>query len=141
MNTRRNFLQGLPACAALATSLATSPATAGAQAVAADAVRLDALCYYFNGEVTGGRVARVLRGGLTAAVFDLNALPRDYNHALRALQQWQAKFNAPGSRVLAVREAADVRRAQRAKRLGIILACQDAASLGEQLDEGLQRLQ
>lgn len=139
MKIRRSFLQSLPALA-LSPVLPEAGLAANLQSVAKDVVRLDALSYFYYTEITDERVARVLAGGLTAVVFDLNAIPRNYGTALRELKKWQAKFNAPASRVLAIRQAADVRRAQRAKKIGVILACQDAAILGEKLDDGLKKL-
>jgi len=139
MKTRRSFLQSLPALAFYPAPLGTSLA-ANAQSVAKDAVRLDALCYSYYREITGERIARVIAGGLTVAVFDINAIPRNYRTALSELRKWQARFNAPASRALAIRQAADVRHAQRVKKLGIVLACQDAAILGDKLDDGLKKL-
>lgn len=139
METRRGFLQSLSAFAIQLSSREKTPRV-NTPPLAADAIRLDALCYSYYREVTGERIARALAGGLTVAVFDINAIPRTSMNARRELKKWQKKFNASTSRVLAILKADDVRRAQRAKKLGIILACQDATILGENLEDGLEAL-
>lgn len=113
MKTRRVFLQGFPMLAAFSGHLAWYT-TASAQASRQRAIRLDGLCYSYYREITNERIARVLAAGLTVAVLDLNAVPRRYDTALRALHQWQKKFKAPASRVRAIRQAADVQHAQQA---------------------------
>ncbi|MFL6291772.1 MAG: dipeptidase [Thermoanaerobaculia bacterium] len=67
--------------------------------------------------------------GLSAAVVDIRCFPRNFANATQARAEWTSAFEREGSGFLAVLKAADVEEARRLGKLGIILACQDAAIL------------
>ena len=67
--------------------------------------------------------------GLSAAVIDIRGFPRNFAMATQALAEWSAAFQREGSGFLKVLRAADVEEARRLGKLGVILACQDAAIL------------
>jgi membrane dipeptidase len=72
----------------------------------------------------------VLQAGMTAAIVDMAmGMPRNFQHALEAITEWQPAFRRPGSRFLPVLRAGDLKRAKAERKLGIILACQDAQIL------------
>lgn len=91
----------------------------------ASAPRIDALCF---GPVNDTTVQNAIDGGLTAVVYDIESYPRQYDTAVRELGNWQVRFDDP--KLLLVRTADDIARAQREKKLGIILGSQDASILG-----------
>ncbi|HYO77562.1 MAG TPA: membrane dipeptidase [Thermoanaerobaculia bacterium] len=93
-----------------------------------DGPRIDALCY---GKYSEEAVRNALAGGLTAVVYDIESYPRQYDTAVRELANWQERFANPA--LLLVRSADDIVRAQREKKLGIILGSQDASILGTSL--------
>lgn len=70
-----------------------------------------------------------LAGGLTAAVVDIRIFPRNFPNALEKLKEWDAVFQRPDTLFFKVLKAADLAEARRQGKLGIILACQDAAIL------------
>jgi membrane dipeptidase len=67
--------------------------------------------------------------GLSAAVVDIRGFPRNFAMATQALAEWSAAFQRQGSGFHKVLKAADLEEARRLGKLGIILACQDAAIL------------
>lgn len=67
--------------------------------------------------------------GLSAAVVDIRCFPRNFANATQALAEWSSAFEREGSGFLKVLKAADVEEARRLGKLGVILACQDAAIL------------
>lgn len=67
--------------------------------------------------------------GLSAAVIDLRGFPRNFTTATQALAEWSSVFQREGSGFHKVLKAADVDEARRLGKLGVILACQDAAIL------------
>lgn len=72
----------------------------------------------------------VLQAGMTAAIVDMAMnMPRNFLNALQAITGWQPAFRKPTSRLLPVLRAADLQRARRERKLGIVLACQDAQIL------------
>jgi membrane dipeptidase len=118
---RRTFLGGLAA--------STLPAF-GAPALARPAkFHLDALCYNMA-ELTSAPVEAALAGGLNAAVLDLFAFPREHDVAAKEMENWSARFADPAMKVKLVRRAADFDAAVAERKLGIVLACQDASILG-----------
>lgn len=127
--TRRTFLAavagGAAAASAAGTSFAATPPETGG---APRAPRIDALTY---GAVNDTAIANAIAGGLTAVVYDLESYPRQYDVAVRELSNWQLRFDNP--KLLLVRRAEDIARAQREKRLGIILGSQDATILGSSM--------
>jgi len=66
--------------------------------------------------------------GLTALVADLPTFPRNYPSAMKAMADWKAAFDKE-PKFLPVLTASDLDKAKSEKRLGIILASQDAAIL------------
>jgi membrane dipeptidase len=133
MITRRNFIErGAGAIAALsfAPRLADfSPEpTAEEQAIAElyrRAIVIDTLTN--DGPKLDAR--RAIEAGLTAAVCDLTIFPRNYPNAIQALGQWEAAFGQADAQLIKVLKAADIQTAKQRKRLGVILACQDASIL------------
>lgn len=67
--------------------------------------------------------------GLTALVLDLPIYPRNFTAATAAMATWNAEFAKPASGFLKVLTAADIERAKREKKLGVILSSQDAQVL------------
>jgi len=73
----------------------------------------------------------VIEAGMTATIVDMSlAPPRNYPNALQAIAEWQPVFRRPDSRLLPVLRADDLRRAKSERKLGIVLASQDAQILG-----------
>jgi membrane dipeptidase len=70
-----------------------------------------------------------VEAGMTAAVIDLSLFPRNFPGAVDALAEWSSAFHRSGSGFLKVLKGADLQEAKRQGRLGVILACQDAAIL------------
>ncbi|HSS47590.1 MAG TPA: membrane dipeptidase [Thermoanaerobaculia bacterium] len=85
-----------------------------------------------------------VKAGITAAVADLAIYPRSFPQAVEGLADWSNVFHQPDSGFLKVLKAADLREAKRLSKLGIILACQDAAildaSTGSVNDHNLRNL-
>lgn len=146
---RRSFLQaGLSVAAAGAASLphtlladggsspAREPGTTqgGAQAsgapidvaaLYAGAIAIDTLAN--SGPIDNPQDA--VAAGLTALVLDLPIYPRTFPAATAAMAAWNAEFAKPQSGFLKVQTAADITRAKREKKLGVILSSQDAQVL------------
>lgn len=145
---RRSFLQaGLSVAAAGAASLphdllADSSSSArepgrtqgGAQAsgapidvaaLYAGAIAIDTLAN--SGPIDNPQDA--VGAGLTALVLDLPIYPRNFPAATAAMAAWNAEFAKPSSGFLKVQTAADITRAKREKKLGVILSSQDAQVL------------
>jgi len=72
--------------------------------------------------------AAAIEAGLTALVADLPTFPRNYPSAMKAMADWKAAFQKE-PKFLPVLVGADIQKAKTEKRLGIILASQDAAIL------------
>ena len=143
MTSRRDFVA---AGAAGLLTAALSPA--GISSAAAVPVRLDrqdsphridALCYS-TAPIDADDVKAAVAGGLTAAVIDLFGYPRDYASASQELARWTARFADPGFSVRPIRQAADFDLAKRERRLGVVLASQDASILGVPSGEYAQTL-
>lgn len=85
-----------------------------------------------------------LAAGITAAVVDIRCYPRSFPQAVDALADWSNAFHRRDSAFLKVLRAADLQEAKRQKKLGIVLACQDAAildaSTGSVNDHNLRNL-
>lgn len=85
-----------------------------------------------------------ISAGLTAAVVDIPAYPRNFARAIEGMADWNDVFRGPESRFLKVLRAADFAEAKRSGRLGIVLACQDASildsSTGSVNDRNLRNL-
>lgn len=96
-------------------------------------ITVDALCYHEN--LSAKTVENAIQGGLTAAVFDISIYPRECAAAVRELSQWNVRFDDSNYRLVSVKKAADFERAKREKKLGIVLACQDASILGTSLGD------
>ena len=60
---------------------------------------------------------------------DIRGFPRNFTTATQALAEWSAVFQREGSGFHKVLKAADLDEARRLGKLGVILACQDAAIL------------
>jgi membrane dipeptidase len=121
--SRRLVLQG---AAALLTVAATPAPVSKATDIYRRAFVIDGLTNdgpWLNPE-------EVLQAGMTAAIVDMSMnMPRNYLNALQAITEWQPAFRKPGSRFLPVLRADDLKRAKTERKLGIILACQDAQIL------------
>jgi membrane dipeptidase len=85
-----------------------------------------------------------ISAGLTAAVADIPAYPRNFAGAIEGMAEWNDAFRGPESKFLKVLRAADFAEAKRSGRLGIVLACQDASildsSTGSVNDRNLRNL-
>lgn len=149
MLTRRAFV-GAGLASAAAAGLGPGPAPAAepqarpaagpVPAVYAGATVIDTL-------VAGGPSfdpGEALTAGLTALVMDLRAYPRNFAAAVEALVDWSSAFHAPDAPLLRVLRGADLGLAKAQKKLGVILACQDASILdaptGSVDDRNLRKL-
>ena len=142
MLTRRAFVAaaaGLAGAASIDPTAqgqpAPKPATATTPAGPAPSTAIDAL--YRRAHIVdtttisgpGFAVDEAISAGLTATVCDLSIYPRTYASAIRALAEWNAALARPDARFIKVLRAADIDTAKTSRRLGIVLACQDAAIL------------
>lgn len=142
MIKRRTFISSLAAAGLVATL--TRDAGAGQNKDIGESgknigITVDALCY--EPTLTPEMIVHAIQANLNAVVFDIAGWPREYNNAVRELSRWAARFGEPDTRVLAVRRVCDFERAKKEKKLGIVLACQDATILGSSLaafDESLR---
>lgn len=138
MQTRRQFISHF-AGSALTIKLASQVnAVTNQQTILSgkkvkDGIRVDALCYHEN--LSSQAIENAIKGGLTAAVFDINAYPREFASAVKELSRWNVWFNNPGEKLISVRKVADFERAKNEQKLGIVLACQDASILGTSLGD------
>jgi membrane dipeptidase len=136
MWTRRTFVQaGLGAAAALAapgwTRMARGDepgsASAGAPAAYGRAVVVDSL-------VAQGTPSfdprEAVAAGFTAMVMDLDGYPRSFENAIEALADWCNAFHQADGGFLKVLRGADLDAAKQQRKLGVILASQDASILG-----------
>lgn len=73
--------------------------------------------------------ASAVNAGMTACVVDMAMYPRNMPNALKALAGWNEVFSKPDSPFIKVLKASDIRAAKEQKKLGVILACQDASIL------------
>lgn len=134
MPTRRTFVSGLAAAGLLATL--PRQAWAGAddgtgEAVDNIGITVDALCY--EAALTPRMIDNAIQSALNAVVFDIAAWPREYDNAVRELGRWAERFGEADANVLAVRQVSDFKRAKQERKLGIVLACQDATILGSSM--------
>src|SRR5262245_37222977 len=142
MISRRTFFRrGLGAAAFLASPPFLSRAFAvGTGSVYQRAIVIDTLTP--DGPNFDPQVA--VAAGLTAAVVDLRMFPRNFPGAVGALADWSSTFHRADSGFLKILRAADLAEAKQRKKLGIILACQDAsildASTGSVNDYNLRNL-
>ena len=147
MIDRRAFLQAgtLAAVAARGWPLLASTSSISAEAappsgVYARSMVIDTLCP--DGPDFDPQTA--LDAGLTAAVVDIRAYPRNFSGAIEGLIEWNDVLRRKGSKLLKVLEPADLDEAKRSGRLGIVLACQDGsildASTGSVNDRNLRNL-
>ncbi len=100
---------------------------------------IDSLTYNTT-PFTGEKADQILAGGLSAVVIDLDIWPREPSTAVAELEGWGRRFNDPRMRVSPILRADDFGRAIAAKRLGIVLACQDASILGNSAGDFEERL-
>ena len=129
MISRRQFLK--TAAAASGASFAGIPAFPPPSATndAFDtAIAIDLLC--MSPEITDTAVESLVASGTTAVVFDIALYPRDYDGAVREFTRLNSFFRDTSWPVLRIKSAADLNRAKQSKKLGLILACQDASILG-----------
>jgi membrane dipeptidase len=135
---RRQFLANLASATVAANVLQSVPVNASEienkiEQRSKNKIHLDALCYHEN--LSSQAIENAVGGGLTAAVFDIAAYPREYPNAVRELARWSERFNETGGKVIQVRKAEDFERAAREEKLGVVLACQDASILGSSLGD------
>ena len=128
MLTRRSFVS-LSAMAGAA-ALVGGPRLGFAAAADAytGATSVDMLCN--SPDITDDNVAHLVAAGLTAIVFDIPVYPRDYDGAVKEMARWNSFFVETKLPVLRVEKSADLATAKRDKKLGVILACQDASIVG-----------
>lgn len=133
MLNRRIFIGTLASSAIAANLTASANVEAVNNAFLDSKIRVDALCY--GNEITSEVIEHAIGGGLTTAVFDIEIHPREYENALKELASWNARFKDSDSKLVSVLKAADFERVRREKKLGIVLACQDATILGTSLGD------
>lgn len=119
--TRREAIGAIGAAA-----LAPSALRAMAQAAPARSFRLDALAPGSLGFDAGA----LLESGLDGAAIDIGMYPRNLANARESLAEWNDILAAPASGILRIDRAADLDRARREGRFGVVVACQDASILG-----------
>lgn len=126
---RRSFIGSL-ASAVFVTNL---PLSVSAQTK--NKIHVDSLCYAENSvkNFQPEFIERVIQGGLTTAVLDIGIYPREFAAAEKELVIWDAKFKETETKLLSVLKADDFEHAASEKKLGIVLACQDATILGTSL--------
>lgn len=138
MQTRRQFISNFTA-SAVAANLAsrvyggTNEQTTLLHSQIKEGIRVDALCYHEN--LSSQAIKSAINGGLTAAVFDISAYPREFTGAVRELSKWNTWFNDPAAKLVSVRKVSDFEQAKKGQKLGIVLACQDASILGTSLGD------
>lgn len=123
MTTRRDFIAEVGAAgvaAGLPFRLVGDPAD--------DPLHIDALCY--GSDFSADQVDGAIAGGLSVAVFDIAIYPREPVAASAEMDRWAGRVAAPESRIVLVRNGADVARVRMERKLGVVLACQDASILG-----------
>lgn len=135
MTTRRNFIRNgvgvLTALTALPGFFTSSPGAAEQEEPASmqdlyqRAIVIDTLIN--DGPRFDAR--RAIEAGMTAAVVDLPIFPRNFPNAIQAMEQWNAAFAKADSQFIKVLDGAGLRAAKERKKLGVILACQDAQIL------------
>jgi len=128
MISRRAFLgRGLGAAAALSSlgGAARALAAETPAPVRSPAITIDTLTT--DGPAFDPKAA--MNAGLSAAVIDLRLFPRNFPGAIDALADWSNAFHHADSGFFKVLKGADLQEASRQGKLGIILACQDAAIL------------
>lgn len=81
------------------------------------------------GGAPGFDPGKAVAAGFTAMVMDLAIFPRSFPAAVDSLADWSNAFHQPESGFLKVLRRADLDAARRQKKLGVILACQDASIL------------
>ena len=148
MISRRSFLQAGTLAAVAApgwNKLAASDepaltAPAPKSGVYARSLVIDTLCP--DGPFFDPQTA--LDAGLTAAVVDIRAYPRNFSGAIDGLIEWNDALRRKDSKLLKVLTPADLDEAKRSGRLGIVLACQDGSildsSTGSVNDRNLRNL-
>lgn len=134
MLNRRNFIGSLAGGAITANLLSSVSAKEKNDSLnkVESKIRVDSLCYNESG-IDSDSIAHAIEGGLTAAVFDISIYPREYNAAVKELSSWNSLFRGSNSKVISVLKAADFGLALNERKLGIVLACQDATILGTSL--------
>jgi membrane dipeptidase len=126
MISRRAFLgRGLGAAAALSIPEGLARALPTETPGAARSLTIDTLTT--DGPSFDPKEA--VKAGLSAAVVDLRLFPRNFPGAIDALADWSDAFHHGDSGFFKVLKGADLQEARRGGKLGIILACQDAAIL------------
>lgn len=126
MISRRAFLgRGAVAAAALSSLGGRARALAETPVPQGPALTIDTLTP--DGPAFDPREA--LKAGLSAAVVDLALYPRNFPGAVDALADWCDVFHRADPGFFKVLKGADLQEARRQGKLGIILACQDAAIL------------
>ncbi|WP_158501539.1 dipeptidase [Vitiosangium sp. GDMCC 1.1324] len=123
--SRRDVLQG----AAALLSTAALPALAAPTSNVADVYRRALVIDGLTNDSPQLKADEAIEAGMTAAIVDIQIYPRNFPNALQALAEWQPVFRRPGGKMLPVLRAEDLRRAKAERKLGIILACQDAQIL------------
>ena len=93
---------------------------------------VDALGFIDDELLTDSGWKLIRRSGVTALHTSLDN--RNLSVALKALAEWQARFDAQPNRLVKVLSAEDIERAHRENKLGILLGFQNATCIGEDID-------
>ena len=140
--SRRGVLQGLAAL--LSTTAVPAWAAAPAPKVA-DVYRRAVVIDGLTNDSPMLNPDEAIEAGMTAAIVDMQMYPRNFQSALQTIAEWQPVFRRPGSKLLPVLRAADLQRAKAERKLGIVLACQDAQILDAAMysvnDQNLENLE
>jgi membrane dipeptidase len=132
--SRREILQGATAllgtAAVPALAQTPRPATPAPASKVSDLYRRALVIDGLTNDGPWLKPDEAIEAGMTAAIVDMMMqMPRNFLNALQAITEWQPVFRRPGSRLLPVLRAADLQRAKTERKLGIVLACQDAQIL------------
>ena len=102
---------------------------AQAAALHADALIIDGLVYFSDGDVGPLRAGNVAACNLTISHFEA-----DFAESCEQIAGWHARLAAPDCPWLLIESAADIDRARAAGRVGLIMGWQNMRPIGDNLD-------
>jgi membrane dipeptidase len=129
--SRRDVLQGAAALLTVAAvpALAKKPAPPAPASKVAEVYRRAVVIDGLTNDEPTLEPGEVIEAGMTAAIVDMMMFPRNHANAVEALEAWRAAMSRPDSRLLPVLKGVDLQRAKAERKLGVVLASQDAQIL------------
>lgn len=94
-----------------------------------DAVVVDGLVFFSDGSTRD-----MLAGGVNAINLTVTEMSADFEQALKDVMAWRQRCQDPASGWTLVERAADIARAKREGKLGLIMGWQNARPLGDRLE-------